>query len=230
MKNYAPLLLLLLCFGGCRRQPPAPAGPVFDVPTLLGKTATQVEKQLGPALQIAPGQKIWKRDDISLTMKFSPASDLVTELSAATQNEPLADEKRDEFLKNLHLTAEGDDRYQIAFIEAPDKVFHFTGASVNVPQTHKVEFRVDGPEVLVSVTYAMMADGASGSGDSILTLPPWNLQTNANIGQRLVFAVAALTKPGQAPPKQPFRLQILVNGRVLKKSEAVGSVKCEAQL
>ena len=228
MKNYA--LLLLFCLSGCHRQSPAPVGPVFDVPSLLGKTATQVEKQLGAPSQIAPDKKVWKRDDVALTMKFSPPSDLVTEFSLDAQGEPLADALRDDFLKSGHLTAEGDDRYQLAFTEAPDKVFYFTGARIDLPQTHNAEFRVTGPEVLVSVTYAMMAEGASGLGDNILTLPPWNLESKANIGQRLVFSVAAMTKPGQAPPKQAFKLQILVDGRVLKEASGVASAKCEAQL
>lgn len=229
MKNYA-LLLILLCPCGCRHTPPAPVGPLFDVPALVGKTATQAEKQLGPATQAGPGQKVWKRDDTALTIKFSPPSDIVTEFSLDAQGEPLPDEKRDAFLKNANLKAEGEARYQLSFIEAPDKVFYFTGVRVNVPQAHKVEFRVEGPEVLVSVTYAAMAEGAGGLGDNILTLPPWNVETPANIGQRLVLAVAAMTKPGQAPPTQPFHLQILVDGRVLKEASAVGSAKCEAQL
>ena len=233
MKNhlplrFVPLLLLLLC--GCNRTPPAPIGPLFDVPSLLGKSMKDVEKRLGAPSQASEGRKIWQKDGAALTVKFSPTSDIVTGFSLDAQGEPRKDEEREDFLKIGSLKAAGDARYHVAFIEAPDKVFHFSGVRVDLPQTHKVELRVDGPQVLVSITYALMSEGSGGSGDNFLNLPPWNVETNATIGQKIVLAVAVMSKPGQSPPAEKLRLQIVIDDRVLKETSAVGSAKCEAQL
>ena len=233
MKKYAPLFILLLLFVGCRREPPAPTGPVFDVPSLLGKTISEIEKILGPTPTVTKegetlSRKVWKRDGYTLTITYSPPSGFVSGFTLDTE-EARKDEKRDNFLKIGNLK-EGDERYQISFIEAEDKVFYFTGARVDVPQTHKVEFRVDGPQAVVTVTYAMLAEGSGGSGDSIMTVPPWTTQTTATIGQQIVLSVAVMTKPGQMPPPQKLKLQIIVDGRVLKEASASGYAKAEVKL
>lgn len=221
MKNYAPLLsslLVLLLFIGCHREPPEPKGPLFDVPSLIGKTPQEIEKQLGAA---STNPKSWQKDETKLTANFSQ-SGLLTGFTIEN-NEPLKDEKRAAFLKRGNLK-EDDPRYQLSFIEAPDKVFHFTGVQIQLPQNHEVELRLEGPEVLVDV---------SVNGETFMTIPPWNnseKKLQASVGQQITFAAAVLTKRGQVPPREPLKLQILVNGRVFKEVSAPYEVKCELVL
>jgi hypothetical protein len=227
MKKYAPLLLFLLLLVGCNREPAAPTGPIFDMPSLVGKTMGEIEKTLGAPAQSAEGKKTWQRDGVTLVVEYSPSSDLIKGFTLEAQGEPRKDEARDIFLKTGNLK-EGDARYQISFIEAPDKVFYFTGVRVDVPQTHNVEFVLSGPQAMISVT--TLVAGGSGTGDSVLTIPPWNTKTTANIGQQLVMAAAVITDPKRPAPKEKLLLQIVVNGRVLKETTAVGSARVEVVL
>jgi hypothetical protein len=211
MKTFAPLLLLLFIVG-CHREPPAQKGPLFDVPSLIGKTQSEVEKQLGAP--VAPNT--WQKDNTKLTAQWSQSGLLTGFLLES--NDPLKDEKRDAFLKRANLK-ENDSHYQISFVEAPDKVFYFTGAQVQLPSTHEVELRVEGPEVLVSV---------SANGEEFTTVPPWDnsdKKLQVSIGQQIVLE-ASLFPTKKTPPSQPLKLQILVDGRVLKEESKPYEAQC----
>jgi hypothetical protein len=221
MKKCLPLILLLFLMG-CNRTSPAPAGPVFDVPSLLGKTRGEIEAMLGAA----PGEtrKTWQRDGVKLTAEFSQSgllSGLL--LEGAVQR----DAQRDEFLKFGNLKQD-DARYTLSFIEDQSQVFHFSGVRISVPQTRDVELRLDGPEVMVNLSYS-----AGGKAEKILTIPPWNTQSEklqANLGETISISVSVLTKPDQLPPAEALKLQIVVDGRVLKETSAAGFAKCEMVL
>lgn len=218
MKPSALLALFILfasCLTGCHREPPEPSGPLFDVPSLIDKTSEEIEKQLGTSMT---NPKSWQKNGTKLTANFSQ-SGLLTGFTVEN-DEALKDQKRSAFLKRSNLK-EDDPRYQLAFIEAPDKVFHFTGVQVQLPQTHQVELRLEGPEVLVDV---------NANGEVFMTIPPWNnadKKLQCNIGQQVTFAAAVLTKKGQVPPKEPLKLQIVVDGRVFKEASAPYEAKCE---
>lgn len=217
MKNYA-LLLFLLLLAGCKGEPPEPKGPLFDVPSLIGKTPTEIEKQLGAS---PSNPKSWQKNGTKLTAQWSQ-SGLLSGFTLENE-EPLKDEKRAAFLKRGNLK-EDDPRYQISFTEAPDKVFHFTGVQVQLPQTHEVELRLEGPEVLVDVT---------ANGETFMTIPPWNnadKKLQIGVGQTISFAASILTKAGRVPPKEPLKLQIVVDGRVLKEAAAPYEARCELVL
>ena len=216
MKNYALLLLLLLA--GCGGEPPEPKGPLFDVPSLIGKTPEDIEKQLGASMS---NPKSWQKNNTKLTAHWSQ-SGLLTGF-VLESDEALKDEKRAAFLKRGNLK-EDDPGYQISFVEAPDKVFHFTGVQVQLPQTHEVELRLEGPEVLVDVI---------ANGETFMTIPPWNnadKKLQIGVGQQITFAATVLTKRGQVPPKEPLKLQVVVNGRVLKEASAPYEARCELVL
>ena len=51
---------------GCHRQSPAPTGPLFDVPALIGKTQNEIEKQLGTSTT-----KFWQKDGTKLSAQWS---------------------------------------------------------------------------------------------------------------------------------------------------------------
>lgn len=217
MKPYA-LLLLCLLLVSCHREPPEPKGPLFDVPSLIGKTPQEIEKQLGPS---TTNPKSWQKNGTKLTANFSQ-SGLLSGFTLES-DEALKDEKRVAFLKRSNLK-DDDARYQLSFIEAPDKVFHFTGVQVQLPQNHEVELRLEGPEVLMNV---------NANGEIFMTIPPWDnadKKLQASVGQQITFAAAVLTKRGQVPPKEPLKLQIVVNGRVFKEISAPYEAKCELVL
>lgn len=228
MKKCLPLLFLLFV-GGCPRQPPAPTGPDFDIPALVGKTQTQVEAQLG-ASSTTP--KSWQRGESKLTAEFSQ-SGLPTGFLLEGDGTPIKDDKQDAFLKQGNLQTD-DPRYQVAFVEAPDKVFHFTGARVELPSTHQIELRLNGPEMLTEFSYDIGGNTSGGSGEErTLTIPPWNSASEklqASIGQKITMSARIFTKPGQIPPNHKLQLQIVVDGRVLKESTGPGYAQCEVVL
>ncbi len=207
MKKYAPFLFLLLLFG-CHREPPEPSGPLFDVPSLIGKTQGEIEQQTG------------EKQGTKLTAQFSQ-SGLLSGFTLESEA-PLKDEKREAFLKRGNLKQD-DARYQISFVEAPDKVFYFTGVQVQLPSTHEVELRVEGPETLINV---------SANGEEFTTVPPWSnadKKLQANIGQTIVLTANLFPQKG-VPPAQPLKLQIVVDGRVLKEFSNPYEAHCELVL
>jgi hypothetical protein len=216
MKKYAPLLFLLFLWG-CPREPPEPSGPLFDIPSLIGKTQVEIVKQLGTP----PVTNSWQKGGTKLTAQFSQ-SGLLTSFLMESET-PLKDEKREDFLKRGNL--KGDDaHYQLSFVEAPDKVFYFTGVQVQLPSTHEVEFRIEGPEAMMDV---------SANGEEFMTIPPWDnneKKLQASIGQQIVLAAALLPQKGKVPPATPIKLQIVVDGRVLKEESKPYEARCELVL
>lgn len=219
MKKVAPLLFFLFIVGchlGCHGELPEPQGPLFDVPALIGKTQGDIQKQLG-----ASPTNTWQKDATKLSAQWSQSGLLTGFLMES--KEPLKDEKREAFLKRGNLKQD-DARYQLSFVESPDKVFHFNGVQVQLPATHEVELRVEGPEVLVKVL---------ANGEEFLTLPPWNnaeKKLQISIGQQISLTAQVFTKPGQIPAKEPLKLQIVVDGRVLKEESKPYEARCELVL
>ncbi len=214
MKKFTPLLFLFLFFG-CHREAPEPQLPLFDVPSLMGKTQSDIEKILG-----APTNKSWRKDGTKLTAQWSQSGFLTGFLMET--DELLKDEKRAAFLKRGNLK-EDNPKYQLSFVEAPDKVFCFTGVQVQLPSTHEVELRVDGPEVLVNI---------AANGEEFTTIPPWDnadKKLQASIGQTITVS-ARLFPTKQTPPSQPLKVQIIVDDRVLKEESNSYEARCEIVL
>lgn len=215
MKNILSLLFLFLCCG-CHREPPEPKGPLFDVPLLFGKTQGEINQQLG----VMEVPNIWEKNGTKLTAQYSQSGLLTGFLLES--DEPLKDEKRDVFLKRSNLKQD-DSRYQVSFVEAPDKVFYFTGAQIQLPTTHEVELRVEGPEVLVNV---------NANGEEFTTIPPWkndDKKLQASVGQQISLSVSLFPTKG-TPPGEPLKLQIIVDGRVVKEVSKAYEARCELTL
>ena len=80
--SFSFLLLLFLSWG-CRRETPR-QGPVFDVPSLVGKRPAELDKILGPpaannannantSANAGEARKTWRRDSFLLHSMFACA-------------------------------------------------------------------------------------------------------------------------------------------------------------
>ncbi len=218
-----PLVALTLAtLSGCQR---APAPPPFDVPALIGLPVAQVEQKLGvPATQTA-NQKTWTKDDATLTTTFKPVSGRVTELTLAS-SETVREEKQSELLQPGQLKPE-DKRYSVDWIEAPDVAMSYNGVRiVPAPRTYKVEVRVNGPQQMLQVSYAL--SGANPPGETFLTIAPW--YQSAVLADDATVQLSARLAQSRLPAETPIVAEILVDGKVVASKKASVVATCEWEL
>lgn len=233
------LFVSLLAASGCRRDAPR-EGPVFDVPSLLGKRIALVEKSLGApnaddaTLQKPNGveaHKTWRRDGFRLAVYYGLRNNRVTGFSIAPDDasQSWGEEEKIARLLDFNLR-EGDARYSLDWLEDANKPLRFSGLRVTpAPISYKVVLRVEGAAGLVGVRYTPLQPADAG-GD-LMTVPPWETSFTAQTGTVLSLQAGPLQMPGKASSTAKTTVQIVVDGLVMaQKSSAGGVASCSWEL
>ena len=220
------LLCLTICcltvLGGCR-QPPAP--PPFDVPAIIGLPIAQVEQKLGaPSGKTGDNQKTWTKNGATLTATFRP-NGRVTELTL-TGEQTVRDGEQEQLLEAGQIK-QGDARYSVDWIEAPDRPLYYNGARITpAPRTYQVQLRVTGATEMLQVGYSM--SGAQPPAETFFTIAPWD-QTATLTDDAHIELGARLTQSGMLAAT-PIVAEILVNGKVVASKKASVVATCSYDL
>ncbi len=228
MKISLLALPILVFVSGCARKP---AGPVWDVPTFVGLPIDQAKAKLGaPQTEVtvdtSQTQSVWTREGATLTATWKPTNKRVTswKLVSREEKEAASEEKRAALLKAGNFK-EGDARYSVDYVEAPNRPLFYTGVRI-VPalKNHQVVLRLSGSPSLVQVDY-----DAGGKGGSTLTIAPWSETFTLPDDSKISLSASFFKSiSGSA---SDMKIEILSDGKVIGSDAASGgSVTCEAEL
>jgi hypothetical protein len=230
------VLCALLALIGC--GPKQPTGPVFDVPSLIGKKMPEVEKQLGAAAETQDSgdsaRKTWRKEGHVLTAEYLKRNGRVTSWMLAPEDakQAVKEEEKSNFLKLAKLQ-ENDARYSFDWVEDPEQALRFSGVRVTpAPVTYKITLRVAGSQSLVGVQYSVSGNSAENPSETFLTMPPWDMQLSAATGA----TIKILARPYESPQMPSTTLskvsvEILVNDKVVQQdSSEGGAAECSLEL
>jgi hypothetical protein len=221
------LLCVLLTFIGC--GPKQPSGPLFDVPSLIGKKMPEVEKQLGAATETQDAgdsaRKVWRKEGHTLTAEYLKRNERITSWTLTPEGEGQAvkEEEKPDFLKLATLN-ESDTRYSLDWVEDSDQALRFSGVRVTpAPITHKVTLRVTGSQGLVGVQYSVSGTSAEIPSETFLTMPPWDMQLSATTGATIKILARPYESPQMPSNTTPkVGVEILVDGKVVQQKSSEG--------
>jgi hypothetical protein len=218
---------VLLALIGC--GPKQPSGPLFDVPSLIGKKMPEVDKQLGAATETQDSgdsaRKVWRKEGHSLTAEYLKRNGRITNwtLTPEDAGQAIKEEGKTDFLKLAQLQ-ESDARYSVDWVEDSDQVLQFRGVRITpAPVTHKVILRVTGSQTLVGVQYSVSGNNAENPSETFLTMPPWDMQISATTGA----TIKILARPYESPQTPSTTLskvgvEISVDGKVVQQKSSEG--------
>ncbi len=230
-----PALLLLaggaLALSGCQSRP---AGPVWDVPALIGGRIDAVKQKLGtPQAEETPdpssGQSTWTRGGTTLSAKWRTGNKRVTEWTLVSRDEDHAVREEDHAALLLPgQLKENDPHYSLDWLEAPNRPLFYTGVRV-VPalKNHAVLLRLSGAPALVQLSYSITGTGAKG--DTLLVIAPYEQPFDLPDDTR-VSSTATLAKTiGSNQPM--MKIEIISDGRVVGQAASSGTpIRCEAEI
>ncbi|MBV9865777.1 MAG: hypothetical protein JO316_10525 [Abitibacteriaceae bacterium] len=246
-------VLLTLCSLGCHRR--GTTGPIFDVPSLLGKNIDEVTAALHGATvtDVAPNgqssgdnqlaQRDFHKGGQTLHVTYKTGSKKVTEfaMEVDAKTGSVKDDDKATFLSLANLKAD-DARYSIELTEDPNKVFAFTGIKVTPnPVSHHVVFSVTGTEFMTTMTYALRTNGSDVKTETVQNLPPWKVESDVTVAAAddTTLSLGAMPYTGEAfspnriplPADYKVTLQIIVDGKVRGEATSTGfATNCAAQL
>lgn len=215
------LLLFCCCVSGCGGRD---RGPVFDVPSLLGKNIDQVTTALGPPTsEVKDGaapQRTWTKDGVTLTATWKPSSKRVTEWSllAREDKDALSEEQKAKLLVAGQLP-ESDARYSVDWIEAKERPLFYVGARISpASKTHNVSLKLTGATAMVMMSYQPAPQGNAGN---LLNVTPWETSFTAEDNTRL-FLAASLEKNLGRPGVFEMKAEIWVDGKKVQEAVSKG--------
>lgn len=231
------LCLALSCLPGC--GPKKPAGPAFDVASVIGLKIGQVTARLGagqelPGVSTADGRKQWRKDGYVLRADYRKRNGRVTGWTLGFEDaaQTVKEEEKKELLNAARL-AESDARYSVEWEEDPERVDRFKSVQITpAPRRHKVVARLTGQNLgMTLVQFALSISGNEGENptENGLTLPPWNHQLEAQDGTQIKLEAVPRTANFNVPANAQITLQIEVDGKVVAKQtgSAGGAASCD---
>jgi hypothetical protein len=223
------LFSCLICclLAGCNRRP---SGPVWNVDAFVGQNIDVLAKQLGPAQKQSTidekrAQRIWHKDDHTLQVTYKTLSKRVTDFTLISREATDAvQEGNKAALLEPGQLKEGDPRYTLEYIEAPERALFYTGVKVlPVPRNHTVTLRVTGSDAMLEVRY--VAPGTSGAGDELLTLPPWEKTVSVPDDGQVFLSSRIYKNLGGA---FHMKTEILADDKVLAQAASTGQpIQCQ---
>jgi len=225
----APVALVLLT--GCHQKP---AGPVWDVSTFVGLPIDGAKGILGAprsetTTDPSQSQSIWNREEATLTATWKPTNKRVTEWALVSRDEDhaVSEDNRASLLTAGNLK-DGDPRYSVDYIEAPNRPLFYTGVKI-VPalKNHSVTLRLSGSPSLVQVSYNI--SGGQAKSDSPLTIAPWSETFTLPDDSKISLSASFFKSIGASA--RDMKIEILSDGKVVGSAASAGSsITCEAEL
>jgi hypothetical protein len=241
------LLLAALPFlsVGCRSG--KPAGPAFDVPSLVGRKIGTVENILAiPAAERAPlptgdksgetGTSTVRKGEYVLALEYLKRSGRVTALtlSYADPTHSIKEDNKGQLLKVGNLSEDAK-RYTIEYLEDPQKALYITGLRITPASiTHTVTLRVLGGASMTSVMYQapVTISNEIPPGQPFMTIPPWDAQLTASTGAEISIEAGPAGNLQVAPSGSVKTTVIIeVDGKIAKQFTSSGGVAhCSVEL
>lgn len=238
---HAALCFAVLCISGC--GPKKPAGPAFDVPSLIGLKISIVTARLGPGQELpaasqGSGRRQWRKDGYVLRVDFRLRSERVTEwrVSLDDPQKTIRDKDKDELLSMTRLQG-SDARYSLEWEEDLDSVDRYRSLQVvPAPRQHKVILRLTGQNLgeMTLVQFGLQVAGNSGENpdENGLTIAPWQREVQAQDGTQLKLEAVPNYSRTPLAGGASITVQIEVDGAVVSKqtASAGGAASCDWEI
>jgi hypothetical protein len=238
---YVALCFALSWISGCGQK--KPAGPAFDVPSLIGLKISAVTARLGPGQELpaasqGSGRRQWRKDGYVLRADFRQRNERVTEwrVSLDDPQKTIRDKDKDELLSMARLQ-QGDARYNVEWEEDPNQVERYRSLQVvPTPRQHRVTLRVTGQNLgeMTLVQFALQVAGNIGENPSEngLTLAPWQRELQAQDGTQLKLEAVPNYSRTPLASGASITVQIEVNGKVVSQqtASAGGAASCDWEI